>query len=118
MQNLAFKIRRMLERLNFTQEFVAAQLDISIKTYQRIESGKTQLSLSQVLLLTRAFGVSLKEFLPSDELFETETVSGILPATLKTLQQENSYLSERLQAVREEKERLLGIIERLVSDKG
>ena len=116
MQTLALKIRHHLRESNrFTQEHLADQLAVSVKTYQRIESGKIGITLRQAQMLAHIFHVSVETFFTAAAEYPAPTAA--VPAPLENiaaLQWENVDLKKRLDAVREEKTRLLGIIERLL----
>lgn len=115
MENLAFKIRRLRELRNYSQEYVALELGISVKTYQRLEAGRAALSVQKAALLARVFGISfdeLHQFNPDTAQFEKP--SNHVVDGLHSLQKENAALLERLEAVRKEKTQLLKIIEHLL----
>lgn len=42
-----FKIRQIRELKNFTQDYMAAQLEMSTRAYSKIESGETQLTVNR-----------------------------------------------------------------------
>ena len=115
MQTLALKIRHLRESNRFTQEHLADQLAVSVKTYQRIESGKVEITLQQALMLAQIFHVSVETFYTTVADHPDPTAAAPAPPeNTAALQRENVDLKKRLDAVREEKTRLLGIIERLL----
>lgn len=118
MENLAFKIRRLRELRNYSQEYVAQQLGISIKTYQRLEAGKSAVSVSQCIFLAKMFGISfeqLQQFDPGTSPIEIKV--DVNTKQLFALQEENAELKERLNMIRAEKLQLLKIIEYLMTDR-
>lgn len=99
MENLAFKVRRLRELRNLTQEYVAQQIDVSVKTYQRLEWGTAALTFKRVIQLAKLFGVTLEDlqnFNPNTYQFGQRTVD--LQPELQRLQMENTRLTERLNA--------------------
>lgn len=48
MKDLSFKIRRLRELQNLTQQYLADQLSISQRAYSKIENGQTQLSVERL----------------------------------------------------------------------
>ena len=115
MQTLALKIRHLRESNRFTQEHLADQLAVSVKTYQRIEAGKVGITLRQAQMLADIFHVSVETFFTAAA--EHPNPAAAVPAppeNIASLQRENADLKKRLEAVREEKMRLFGIIERLL----
>lgn len=64
MRNTALKIRRLRKNRNLTQEYLADRLSMSVKTYQRLESGKIALTLQQGMTLAQVLDAALEEFFP------------------------------------------------------
>lgn len=59
--SLNLKIREYREQLNLSQEFVAIQMEISIKDYKKIETGNVDLKLSKLNKLVKILGVKKSE---------------------------------------------------------
>ncbi len=64
---LGEKLREVRKMNNFTQDFVAEQLNICRSTYTYYETGKTEPSLKSLSILAKLYGVSLEEFLPEEK---------------------------------------------------
>ena len=62
-----FKIKQIRELKNFTQEFIAISLGISIRAYSKIESGETGLSIRCLNEIFNALNVPPLEILAFDE---------------------------------------------------
>ncbi len=62
-------LRELRLEKNFKQNFVAEKSGIHLKTYQRMEAGKTKIGLTDVPSLADAFGV------PQDEILKKEGIS-------------------------------------------
>jgi len=109
MENLATRIRRMREHRNLTQEHVAERLGISVRTYRQLEHKDTDaarlLTLQRLIALSKALDVPPEALLGNEATPDTEKTSAI--------EDENATLRERLLTVRQEKEVLLGVLERM-----
>lgn len=55
--NHNLKIRSFREQLNLSQEFVAIQMEISVRDYKKIETGTVDLKLSKLDKLVKILGV-------------------------------------------------------------
>ncbi len=51
MKDLSYKIRRLRELQNLTQQYLADQLGISQRAYSKIENGQTSLSVERLYTL-------------------------------------------------------------------
>ena len=115
MKDLGFKIRRLRELKNFTQEYISQELGISLRTYQRIESGKSQVSVIQFVLLTKILEINLEDLLASYTGSQNQdNSSSNFPFSHSFLEKENARLEAQISSLRSEKERLMGILERLL----
>jgi len=56
------KIKEIRERINISKEYISVQMDISIKKYNEIETGKVDLKISKLKELSNIFGVSESDF--------------------------------------------------------
>lgn len=56
------KIKEIRERNNFTKEFIAIQMEISLKKYDQIEKGKVDLKMSKLNRLSQIFDIPKSEF--------------------------------------------------------
>ncbi len=66
MSPLFLKIRNIREQLNFKQSYVAEQLEISERSYRKIETGKTRLSEKRILQLAKIFHIKPEELFIDD----------------------------------------------------
>ncbi|WP_348799924.1 helix-turn-helix transcriptional regulator [Flavobacterium adhaerens] len=57
MENYHLRIKEYRLRNNHTPEYVAIQMEISVKKYENIEKGKVDLKLSKLDQLVRILGV-------------------------------------------------------------
>lgn len=60
------KIRKLREAKNLTQEYMAHELDISPKTYSRLESGDSPLKLEHLIRLSEILEVSIEDLTSAD----------------------------------------------------
>ena len=60
------KIRKLREAKNYTQEYMAHELDISPKTYGRLENGESPLKVEQLLKLSELLEVSVEDLISAD----------------------------------------------------
>ncbi len=56
------KIKEIRERSNFTKEYIAIQMEISVKKYDEIEKGKVDIKISKLKRLSEIFGVERSYF--------------------------------------------------------
>jgi transcriptional regulator with XRE-family HTH domain len=59
-------IKKNREAKNFTQDYVARQMNMSQNAYSKIENGNTQLTVHHLKELSRIFEVSILDFLRDD----------------------------------------------------
>ncbi|NOT38711.1 MAG: helix-turn-helix transcriptional regulator, partial [Saprospiraceae bacterium] len=73
-KEILLKIRLKRESLRFTQEAVAAELDLTTKSYSNLENGRTELSITRLLSIAKLLNISPEEFFVSNnsnQSFET-----------------------------------------------
>lgn len=59
---LNLKIKELRERRNLTKEYLAIQMEISVKKYTEIEKGKVDLKISKLNRLSEILGIEKSEF--------------------------------------------------------
>jgi len=59
------KIRKLREAKNYTQEYMAHELDISPKTYGRLESGESPLKVEHLMKVSEILEVAVEDLLSS-----------------------------------------------------
>jgi transcriptional regulator with XRE-family HTH domain len=60
------KIKQLRELKNFTQEYIAQQLDLSTRAYSKIESGETQLTINRLNEISKILEIDPFEILRFD----------------------------------------------------
>lgn len=63
MLNYYEKVRKLREFRNYTQEYMAEQLNLSQRAYSSLENGKTQLSVDRLMDICKLLDVSVGEIL-------------------------------------------------------
>lgn len=61
------KIKQIRELKNITQEYVASQLNLSIRAYSKIETGETQLTINRLNDISKILGIDPIEVLGFDD---------------------------------------------------
>jgi transcriptional regulator with XRE-family HTH domain len=59
-------IKAIRELRNYTQDYVADQLRVSIPTYSNIETGKTEITLTRLQQIAKVFEVDYQQILNLD----------------------------------------------------
>lgn len=72
-KEILLKIRIHREALRFTQEFMAAELDLTTKSYCNLENGKTELSISRLLVIADLLKIQPAEFLFTQDSKNSES---------------------------------------------
>ena len=62
-KQVALTIRRKRENLNFSQEYMAAKLDIAQSTYHEMESGKSSITIDRLAAICQIFDISVNGIL-------------------------------------------------------
>jgi transcriptional regulator with XRE-family HTH domain len=66
MKDIGFKIRRYREARNYTQEFMASQLNISQGSYAKIENNQTKITFERLKDISDLLEIDLSTFLASE----------------------------------------------------
>lgn len=66
MNNTAIKIRKRRNELEYSQEYMAIQLEISQPAYARIESGDTKINIRRLEKIAQILAVDIIDLLDSD----------------------------------------------------
>ena len=67
MQQLSNKIKLLREVHNYTQEFVANELEISQKTYSQLEKGETKVTIDRIEKLAKLYKMDYLDLLKLNE---------------------------------------------------
>ncbi len=62
-------LKNLRKKYNFTQDFVASQLNLSRSTYTYYETGKTEPNLKSLGILSKLYNVDLETFLMDQKSF-------------------------------------------------
>jgi transcriptional regulator with XRE-family HTH domain len=66
MDDIYQEIKRLRERKNYTQQYVADELGINCATYSRIENGKIDLTISRLIRIAKIFHIDPEYFFQKD----------------------------------------------------
>ncbi|MFH7000358.1 helix-turn-helix domain-containing protein [Flavobacterium sp. FlaQc-57] len=66
MENYYLKIREFRLQNNHTPEYIAIQMEISVKTYEKIEQGMVDLKLSKLDQLVKILGIKKSQIFQLD----------------------------------------------------
>ncbi len=64
---LGRRIRKLREMNDFSQEFIANELNMSISGYSRIERDEVKLTLDKLIIICRILDISIEDLLKTDE---------------------------------------------------
>ncbi len=67
--NLGAKLKKIREQNRYSQKEIADILNISQKTYSNIESGKSQINLETLAILSKLFDFDAIKLLEENEIF-------------------------------------------------
>ena len=65
-QKLLFNLRKIRELKGYSQEYMAQQLEISTKTYSRLESGETKLPIMRLDKIVYVLGITVSDVIEFD----------------------------------------------------
>jgi transcriptional regulator with XRE-family HTH domain len=67
MQNIGMKIRKLRERRNFTQEYVAQKLKMTAAGYSKIERDVTDVTMGKLQIIANVLELEVRQILEFDE---------------------------------------------------
>ena len=123
---LGRKIKKLRELKNYTQEYMATNLQISQNTYSRIENENVKISTDRLKEIASVLEVPSEYLISEDRpllTFNTSNntiekfygqVENVNEEKKETWQQIFKQMENQIKHLQSENERLLGIIERLM----
>lgn len=69
-KKIAKHIREVRKSKEYSQEYIATQLNISQQAYQKIESGKTKINLNCALLIADILEINFEQLVKSKSIIE------------------------------------------------
>jgi len=116
---IGLKIKRIREGRKFSQEDVANKLGISQNAYSKLENNQSRITVDRLKQLADVFEVPEHELLNSDtNVFnftnnKTANANAVYEASIELYQETITHLKAEIATNREEKKRLLDMIEKL-----
>lgn len=106
LQNVAFKLKTLREFNNFSQEYIAGQLNISQAAYSKIESGVTQLSIDHLTKLSEVYKLTPNDILGWGDKYtiNNKECNGVAAGSQHLVI--NIYNEERLKSIEERLDKL------------
>lgn len=96
--NIGFKLKTLREFNNFSQEYIAQQLNISQAAYSKIEGGSTQLGIDYLTKLAELYKISPNEILGwNDKTIINNNCNGVAAASQHVVI--NIYNEERIKSI-------------------
>lgn len=121
--NAGGKIKKYRELRNYTQAYMADRLDISQNTYSKIETGGIKLTVERLKQIADILEVPIESMLTNDNQSFTFHNSNIdkFYGYIETIQEGNkelaqatiNVLTEQIEYLRKENERLIDIISKM-----
>jgi transcriptional regulator with XRE-family HTH domain len=103
---IGHKIKKIRELRNFTQEYMAVQLEMSQSGYSRIESNDVEVTVSRLERIGEVLGMKPEEILSFDEKYvfnqtNNKTAYGLIINHNHVESSSNTPLDERLSHIEE-----------------
>ncbi len=118
------KIRTRRESLNYSQEHMANELELSQPAYSKIEKGETKLNLECILKIATILDLELYELLDSiytinnfnnkDSSHAIGLVENLYQDNKENIQTTIKILQEEIQRLSKENERLMVLLEKFI----
>ena len=113
------KLRVIREFKNYSQEHIAGKLGISQNAYSRIENNQTKITAERLQQLADILHVPPEELLSdTDPVMHFSFIRGetVPPGKEEQWKDEKiAFLENEIEVLRKERERIIGVIERLTS---
>lgn len=101
-----YKIRKIREIKNYSQDYLAQKLGLSVRAYSKIETGETQLTIRRLNQISLVLEVTPIEILSFDErkIFTRRSSDRFYDRLSYAAEQPVEYINEKIQKLEEELE--------------
>ena len=118
-QKLASKMKLLREIHNFTQEYVAGELEISQNTYSLIEKGETKLTIDRLEKLAKLYNMDLVDLIRLNEQTYIHTIihsQGVCSKNVtinQMVEEERKLYIDTINRLEKENEKLHKLLDKL-----
>jgi transcriptional regulator with XRE-family HTH domain len=117
MNKLGYKILKIRESKDYTQEYMAQQLNISQNVYSKLERGEVKITTDRLTMISEILQVPEESLMKDD--FNIFNIHNNTYGYIETLKEENKELfqklTEHIDYLKQENMRLIKIIENLTT---
>ncbi|HXF90862.1 MAG TPA: helix-turn-helix transcriptional regulator [Candidatus Nitrosotenuis sp.] len=100
---IGHKIRRLREIKNYSQDYIAGRLGLSIRAYSKIENGESKLSIDRFVEIADVLEVKPEDILNFDEKAMIDSLStGVLGQNKKMARDEKTTYEKYIKHLEEE----------------
>ena len=98
MNNISLNIRKLREKRGFTQEYMAAKLDVAQASYARMENGETKITIERLGKIAELLETDISELFDSSKVtIQNQNVEGTYSnGYVENLHIENKEMHEKL----------------------
>jgi transcriptional regulator with XRE-family HTH domain len=115
------KIKKLRELKNFTQEFMAKELNLSQSAYSKIESGETDIPYSRLEEVAQVLGMRPEDVVAFNEhmvfnVMHNQTGNGLVIQNQLAPGEKKLY-EEQIELLKKEIEYLKSVLDKVLNDK-
>lgn len=110
-RNIGTYLRKLREKAEFSQDYVATKIGISRPTYVQIEKGERELTVSEATTLAELFDIDLADFLRARDVSKPNVI--IEPSSKKAKRGADIRISVPQRNLKKFKEVLLYVLEKV-----
>lgn len=119
---LGQRIKKLRELKNYSQSFMADQLQINQGSYSKIESGETDIPYSKLEQIAKILGLNPEDIISFNEnfifnLMNNKTANGLVINNQTSQQIEKTLYEQYIETLKEEITHLKLLIDKLLNNK-